>query len=244
MPNATRPAVDEHFTGRSPNVRATYAAILKAARKLGPVTEDAKKTSIHLVREAAFAGVATRKDALVLTLKSDTGVASPRIARQQRASANRFHLEVRLESPTQVDAELVGWMAKAYALGKAKGSNPISPPAAEPAQFAAVLLAGHKGCAVQVPFDPAVRWSLAPAPLWRGRTGHRVEGTLNGVPFVDAIVPRSGRHWLLAAEDLIASAGVAVGDRVEVRIAPLREPEPAAAPAKPRAPAARARRRR
>jgi len=107
------------------------------------------------------------------------------------------------------------------------------------AQFAAVLLAGHKGCAVQVPFDPAVRWGLAPAPLWRGRRGYRVEGTLNGLPFVDAIVPRSGRHWLLAAEDLIATAGVAVGDRVEVRITPLREP--AVAPAKP---VARARRRR
>lgn len=53
--------VKEHFENRSPEVKATYAAILNAAKKLGPVKEEAKKTSIHLVRKSAFAGVATRK---------------------------------------------------------------------------------------------------------------------------------------------------------------------------------------
>jgi uncharacterized protein DUF5655 len=113
--NSNHHTVSEHFDNRAPEVKATYAAILKAAKKLGPVSEEAKKTSIHLVRKTAFAGVATRKTALVLTLKSDSDVAK-RIARREQASTHRWHLEIKLEKPDQVDRELVGWLKKAYQL--------------------------------------------------------------------------------------------------------------------------------
>jgi uncharacterized protein DUF5655 len=110
------PTVDQHFTGRAPNVRATYDRILAAARRLGDVSEDPKKTSIHLTRTTAFAGVATRKHALVLTLKSATDIRSPRIVKREQASANRWHLEVKLEDPKQVDAELKRWLRNAFEL--------------------------------------------------------------------------------------------------------------------------------
>ena len=109
-------SVKEHFEDRAPEVQAIYQAILKAARRLGPVNEEAKKTSIHLVRKSAFAGIATRKSALVLTLKSSTDVVSPRIFKREQASANRWHLETKLESAKEVDAEIVGWLSKAYDL--------------------------------------------------------------------------------------------------------------------------------
>ena len=108
--------VKQHFENRVPEVKATYAAILKEAKKFGPVKEEAKKTSIHLVRKSAFAGVATRKTALILTLKSDCDISSTRIARREQASANRWHLETRLETPAQVDREIVSWLRKAYDL--------------------------------------------------------------------------------------------------------------------------------
>jgi len=233
MPKAVTPAsVRSHFVDRSPVVGSIYSAILAASRQLGPISEEPKKTSIHLVRKTAFAGVAVRKEALILTLKTDADIASPRISKHERASANRWHLEVRLESPREVDAELVGWLARSYAMS---GAQKARAPARSPrrvARFEAVLLAGHKGCAVEVPFDPAVRWGIAPAPLWRGRRGHRVAATLNGVQFQDAIVPRSSRFWLLAAADLLATAGVAAGDRVAISIEPLREPTPPAGAAR------------
>lgn len=106
----------QHFENRAPAVKATYTEILKAARRLGPVNEEAKKTSIHLVRNTAFAGVTTRKTALILTLKSDSDLQSSRITRRERVSANRWHLEVRLEAPEQVDQELVTWLKRAYDL--------------------------------------------------------------------------------------------------------------------------------
>ena len=112
------PTVEQHFTGRAPDVRATYARILTAAKRLGPVREDPKKTSIHLVRRTAFAGIATRKDALILTLKSEKDIRSRRIAKREQASANRWHLEVRLNAPAQVDAELEAWLKRAFELAE------------------------------------------------------------------------------------------------------------------------------
>jgi hypothetical protein len=112
----SRHTVREHFENRAPEVKATYVALLKAARALGPVHEDPKKTSIHLARTTAFAGVATRKSALILTLKSDSRLRSPRIVKAEQVSANRWHLEVKLEGPGDVDRELIAWLGRAYEL--------------------------------------------------------------------------------------------------------------------------------
>ena len=62
--------VASHFEGKD-SVRRIYDRLLKEARRFGPVMEEPKKTSIHLVNRTAFAGVATRQHALILTLKSD-----------------------------------------------------------------------------------------------------------------------------------------------------------------------------
>lgn len=109
-------ALGSHFQGRDANVAATYGVLLSAVRRLGPVTEDPKKTSIHLVRDSALAGVTTQKSALILTLKSRTRLKSPRIRKQEQVSTNRWHVEVRLTQPGEVDEELCGWLAAAYEL--------------------------------------------------------------------------------------------------------------------------------
>ena len=110
--------IAQHFTGRAPSVRATYDRIVKAAATFGPVREEPKKTSIHLARRTAFAGVATRKTALILTLKSAADIPSPRIVKRERVSANRWYLEVRLETPQQVDREVKAWLKQAIALAE------------------------------------------------------------------------------------------------------------------------------
>ncbi|HBL31473.1 MAG TPA: hypothetical protein DD490_32015 [Acidobacteria bacterium] len=116
MSTSIEHTVAGHFTGKAPAVRAIYDRILAAAREMGTVEEEAKKTSIHLVHTTAFAGIATRKEALILTLKSSRDIASPRVTKHEQASANRWHLEVKLSAPEEVDAELCGWLAAAFAL--------------------------------------------------------------------------------------------------------------------------------
>jgi len=108
--------VNAHFENRDAVVRQIYDRLLKSARTFGPVTEDPKKTSIHLVNRTAFAGVATRKSAIVLTIKADSDISSPRIHKSEQTSARRFHHEVKLTSPADVDSELIGWLKHAYAL--------------------------------------------------------------------------------------------------------------------------------
>jgi len=108
--------VNAHFENRDAVVRQIYDRLLKSARTFGPVVEDLKKTSIHLVNRTAFAGVATRKSSIVLTIKADSDISNPRIHRSEQASARRFHLEVKLTSPAEVDSELIRWLKSAYAL--------------------------------------------------------------------------------------------------------------------------------
>ena len=108
--------VKSHFEGKDAAVRQIYDRLLKATGNFGPVAEEPKKTSIHLMNKTAFAGVATRKSAMVLTIKSDRKLSSPRIHKSEQTSAQRFHHEVKLASPAEVDSELVKWLRDAYEL--------------------------------------------------------------------------------------------------------------------------------
>jgi hypothetical protein len=108
--------VKSHFQNKDKVVREIYDRLLSKVEQCGPVIEEPKKTSIHLVNRTAFAGVATRKAAINLTIKSDHELNSTRINRTEQVSTNRFHHEVKLTSPAEVDAELVAWLKAAYAL--------------------------------------------------------------------------------------------------------------------------------
>jgi hypothetical protein len=106
--------VEQHFEGRSPVVREIYEAVLDAAEKLGPVAEDPKKTSIHLNRKTAFAGIQTRREFLILTVKAQADIDSARVTKREQASANRWHHEIKLYGPSEVDAEINEWLSAAY----------------------------------------------------------------------------------------------------------------------------------
>jgi hypothetical protein len=109
-------ATGSHFEGRDPVVRKIYDRLIKDLRKFGPLVEEPKKSSIHIVNRTAFAGVATRKAFLILTIKSDRKLESRRIHKTEQASANRFHSEIKLTSESDVDDELLSWLRNAYAL--------------------------------------------------------------------------------------------------------------------------------
>lgn len=109
-------SVKNHFVDKDPVVSKIYDHLLKHSRRFGPVQEDPKKTSIHLNNVTAFAGIATRKNAIILTIKSDRDLDSPRIHKSEQTSARRFHHEVKLTAASDVDAELIRWLKAAYAL--------------------------------------------------------------------------------------------------------------------------------
>jgi hypothetical protein len=108
--------VHEHFVGKSDEVRKVYDRLVAMAETFGPVEQDPKKTSIHLNRGTAFAGVSVRKAHIVLTVKSDRMIKSPRIFKSEQTSAKRFHHEIKLSAIDDLDAELQGWLRAAYDL--------------------------------------------------------------------------------------------------------------------------------
>ena len=112
------PSVNEHFVGKPDEVRAIYDRLVAMAEAFGPVEQDAKKTSIHLNRRTAFAGVAVRKAHIVLTIKSDRPLKNPRIFKSEQTSGKRFHHEIKLGSVEDLDAELRGWLKAAYDLSE------------------------------------------------------------------------------------------------------------------------------
>lgn len=109
-------SVSQHFENKDPVVKSIYDRILKESRKFGKVVEEPKKTSIHLVNKSAFAGVSTRKNALILNIKSAAPIQHARIAKSEQLSASRFHQEVKLTSPEEVDSLLVGWLKDAHGI--------------------------------------------------------------------------------------------------------------------------------
>ncbi len=200
--------VTNHFRGSAPNVAATYAAILEAANALGQVIEDPKKTSIHLVRATAFAGVAVQKAALVLTLKSDRDVASRRIRKREQASASRWHLEVRLENPGEVDAEIRRWLERSYMLAGPKQARTADAPAPSKTFKATVVREGSM-CFIPLTFDPKDVFGKVRAP---------VTVTLNGYTYRSTIAAMGGPPCIPLRRSNREAAGLEGGETIDVRL--------------------------
>ena len=109
-------SLESHFSGKEPSVRAMYDHLLSALRKFGKVIEEPKKTSIHLVNVSAFAGVQTRGTYILLNIKADHKIESPRIHTADQVSASRFHHSVKISSSSEIDSELLGWLHEAYVM--------------------------------------------------------------------------------------------------------------------------------
>ena len=108
--------VNDHFINKDASVRALYDQLVSLVQSFGPIQEDPKKTSIHLNRKSALAGVETRKDYLLLNIKSNHAIKNPRIVKAEQVSAKRFHHKVRISSPNDLDEELKTWLEQAYIL--------------------------------------------------------------------------------------------------------------------------------
>jgi len=104
------------FTSASPIASDLYARLKSALARFGSYREEIKKTSVHLARRSAFLGVHPRKEHLLVTIKSDKAIRSRLIVKSEQVSANRWHLEVKIGAPSEIDREFLGWARRAYDL--------------------------------------------------------------------------------------------------------------------------------
>jgi hypothetical protein len=109
-------AIDRIFARSEPQVRSLVGTLIARADALPDVTVDPKGTCVHLNRRVAFANLHPRKNAVLLNLRTSAPIESARIRKVERASANRYHNEMLLESAADLDGELMQWIADAHAL--------------------------------------------------------------------------------------------------------------------------------
>ena len=106
----------DHLAGKDPIVPLIYKKLIKEVQKFGVVRVDPKKTSIQLVNRTSFAGVYPRKSVISLEIHLNHKVKNKRIQKAEQASANRYHHTVQVNSPAEVDEELLGWLKEAFEL--------------------------------------------------------------------------------------------------------------------------------
>lgn len=73
--------VEAVFAGKDPTVLALYARPREALADLGPCQEEPKSAFIHLVHRVGFAGIQPRQAPLVLNLRAEQPIVSPRVVK-------------------------------------------------------------------------------------------------------------------------------------------------------------------
>jgi hypothetical protein len=109
--------LDRHFARSSPQVRATFDAVLAAVARVGPVQVLAEKTRIALQVRMSFAAFMPRRDWLNGHLVLARRIDSPRFLRVDTLSPRNVVHAFRLTAPAEVDEEFAGWLAEAYQVG-------------------------------------------------------------------------------------------------------------------------------
>jgi AcrR family transcriptional regulator len=110
--------LDAHFRGKDEVVREIFDRIVEAVRALGPVEVLAETTRIALHTRMSFAAFMPRVHWLdghvVLAERLD----SERFTKIEVYSPRNVLHAFRLRDPAEVDAEVIDWFTRAYAVGR------------------------------------------------------------------------------------------------------------------------------
>ncbi len=114
----TEQELDEHFEGKSAEVRALYEAWLTfVERNGGPITVVPQKTRISFQARNRFASVLIRKSWIDCGIWLKRPVQHPLFARVQRETEREFVYTFRLTDKTQMDKDLAALVKEAYRTG-------------------------------------------------------------------------------------------------------------------------------
>ncbi|MBT2538447.1 hypothetical protein J7I79_20330 [Arthrobacter sp. ISL-69] len=72
-------------------------------------------SSLHVAHGRAFLGIHPRRGGILVNIVLTRELESARIHRAERVSASRWHNEIILKDPAEIDAELLAWIIEGYA---------------------------------------------------------------------------------------------------------------------------------
>jgi hypothetical protein len=112
--------LDHHFTGKPPEIRALFDAVVSAIREIGPVKILPEKTRIAFHVRMSFAQVTPRRAWLDGHVVLARRLESPRFRDIQTFSPRNHLHSFRVESMEDIDGEFRCWLREAYAVGEQK----------------------------------------------------------------------------------------------------------------------------
>lgn len=110
--------IDDQFVNKAPVVRDIYDALVDAMQDWVGLRFTPKKTSIHIDCRTSFAGIHPRKKYINLNIRTAAAIDSIRVIKQEQVSQNRFHNLICLNTVSDVDDELIGWLRDGYMLSQ------------------------------------------------------------------------------------------------------------------------------
>ena len=92
-----------------------FAALIDKISDLDRCELQENASSFHVAHGRAFLGIHPRRGGILVNIVLTRELESARIHRAERVSANRWHNEVILKDPSEIDAELLTWIREGYA---------------------------------------------------------------------------------------------------------------------------------
>jgi hypothetical protein len=115
--SCVRVRLADHFRGKPAGRRRTWNRWVATARACGPVTAYAQKTRIVIMARVRFAGAVVHNSYLDAGVWLRRRADHPRLRRVEDFGPLGCVHHFRLESPEDIDAELVALMREAYRVG-------------------------------------------------------------------------------------------------------------------------------
>jgi hypothetical protein len=106
------------FGKSSKDVIDMYSKIKKILNDFGSITYEVKKSSVHCVKNVAFVGLHPKKAVLDLNIVLNRSLNGAFNSKTEQVSKNRFHNEIRIINPRQINAGLIKVLKESYLMSK------------------------------------------------------------------------------------------------------------------------------
>ena len=93
-----------------------FSALIGQVDSLDGCELQENASSFHVKHGRAFLGIHPRRGGLLVNIVLARQLESARVHRAEHVSSNRWHNEIILRDPSEIDAEFLAWMDEAYSL--------------------------------------------------------------------------------------------------------------------------------
>ena len=106
--------IEEYFATGPDFERPIFVVVREHVESLGPVVVEPVQVGVFFKRGRTFAELRPKTRWVTLSFTMPVAVTDLRISRRIVASANRTYHETKLRLPSDVDADVRGWLTEAY----------------------------------------------------------------------------------------------------------------------------------